>query len=255
MNDFRPPTEHLVSEEEETQTMSPPADAVAVPADAIPVDQEEEVETEEVVEQPTEPPTELLKPREERQADYDAKLNEQYQNLFGTKAVENANESKAKLERLQKEQSDYDKEQSERRKRKQNEELINSESYKKQLEKGGYITKQFDYKHVEITHPDGRVESHPYSEINKHYGDVDEYVKRWRGKAKIVDKTPPEEKEQVTALDPKPENFLEAFKSGKIVLDIRMHLKPNNVVRNHGTGIRIHENDIPLLYAKKRSLL
>lgn len=28
MNDFRPPTEHLVSEEEETQTMSPPADAV-----------------------------------------------------------------------------------------------------------------------------------------------------------------------------------------------------------------------------------
>ena len=202
MNDFRPPTEHLVSEEEETQTMSPPADAVAVPADAIPVDQEEEVETEEVVEQPTQPPTEPLKPREERQADYDAKLNEQYQNLFGTKAVENANESKAKLERLQKEQSDYDKEQSERRKRKQNEELINSESYKKQLEKGGYITKQFDYKHVEITHPDGRVESHPYSEINKHYGDVDEYVKRWRGKAKIVDKTPPEEKEQVTALDP-----------------------------------------------------
>lgn len=55
--------------------------------------------------------------------------------------------------------------------------------------------------------------------------------------------------------DPKPENFLEAFESGKIVLDVRMHLKPNDTVRNHGTGIRIHESDLPILYAKKRSLI
>jgi len=55
--------------------------------------------------------------------------------------------------------------------------------------------------------------------------------------------------------DPQPENFLDAFKNGKVVIDIRMHLKPNNSVRNHGTGIRIYENDIPLLYAKKCTLI
>lgn len=55
--------------------------------------------------------------------------------------------------------------------------------------------------------------------------------------------------------NPNPDNFLVAFKNGKIVIDIRMHLKSNNIVRNHGTGIRIKENDIPLLYAKRRSLI
>ena len=55
--------------------------------------------------------------------------------------------------------------------------------------------------------------------------------------------------------NPKPQNFLDAFKRGSIVIDIRMHLKPNNVVRNHGTGIRIHEIDIPQLYATRRNLL
>lgn len=55
--------------------------------------------------------------------------------------------------------------------------------------------------------------------------------------------------------EPKPDNFLEAFTNGCIVIDIRMHLKPNDTVRNHGTGIRIRENDIPLLYARKQTLL
>ena len=55
--------------------------------------------------------------------------------------------------------------------------------------------------------------------------------------------------------DPKPQNFLKAFKEGKIVIDIRMHLKPSGTVRNHGTGIRIMENNIPLLYATKQVIL
>ena len=55
--------------------------------------------------------------------------------------------------------------------------------------------------------------------------------------------------------DPQPESFLEAFKNGKVVIDVRMYLRPNNSVRNHGTAIRIYENDIPLLYTKKRTLL
>jgi hypothetical protein len=55
--------------------------------------------------------------------------------------------------------------------------------------------------------------------------------------------------------DPKPQNFIEAFKKGSIVIDIRMHLKPNEMVRNHGTGFRIREIDIPLLYATRRNLI
>jgi len=55
--------------------------------------------------------------------------------------------------------------------------------------------------------------------------------------------------------DPKPQNFIESFKKGSIVIDIRMHLKPNKTVRNHGTGFRIREIDIPLLYATRRNLI
>jgi len=55
--------------------------------------------------------------------------------------------------------------------------------------------------------------------------------------------------------DPKAENFIDAFKKGKVVIDLRMHLKPNGVVRNHGTGIRIEEKDMILLYNKKRILM
>jgi len=55
--------------------------------------------------------------------------------------------------------------------------------------------------------------------------------------------------------NPKPECFLEAFQKGSVVIDIRMHLNPKNAVRNHGTGIRVRENDIELLYEKKEMLL
>lgn len=55
--------------------------------------------------------------------------------------------------------------------------------------------------------------------------------------------------------EPNPQSFLSAFKNGNVVIDIRMHLKLNNVVRNHGTGIRVAEKDIPLLYSSKEYLL
>lgn len=34
-----------------------------------------------------------------------------------------------------------------------------------------------------------------------------------------------------------------------------MHLRANKTVRNHGTGIRILEKDIPVLFGKKRKLI
>ncbi|MDD1778578.1 MAG: MvaI/BcnI family restriction endonuclease [Candidatus Helarchaeota archaeon] len=55
--------------------------------------------------------------------------------------------------------------------------------------------------------------------------------------------------------NPKPEFFLAAFNKGSVVIDIRMHLKPDNAVRNHGTGIRVRESDMALLYEKKQVLL
>lgn len=55
--------------------------------------------------------------------------------------------------------------------------------------------------------------------------------------------------------EPTPEGFIEAFKDSKIGIDIRMHLRPDKSVRNHGTGIRILEKDIPVLFGKKRKLI
>ena len=54
---------------------------------------------------------------------------------------------------------------------------------------------------------------------------------------------------------PTPEGFIGAFKDSKIGIDIRMHLRPNKTVRNHGTGIRILEKDVPVLFGKRRKLI
>jgi len=49
--------------------------------------------------------------------------------------------------------------------------------------------------------------------------------------------------------------FIEGFNKGKIGIDLRMYLRPNQTVRNHGTGIRIREIDIPDLYLKQKNIL
>lgn len=49
--------------------------------------------------------------------------------------------------------------------------------------------------------------------------------------------------------------FIEAFKKGFIGIDLRMHLKPNNSVRNRGTGFRIKEIHLIELYEKIEPLL
>lgn len=54
---------------------------------------------------------------------------------------------------------------------------------------------------------------------------------------------------------PSPDKFMEAFNKSLIAIDIRMYLKENGAVRNHGTGIRIFEKDIIQLYGKKRGLI
>lgn len=55
--------------------------------------------------------------------------------------------------------------------------------------------------------------------------------------------------------NPTPEKFLEAFERSELMIDIRMHLKPSGGVRNHGTGFRISEKNLMLLYANKKRLI
>ena len=55
--------------------------------------------------------------------------------------------------------------------------------------------------------------------------------------------------------NPTPEKFLEAFEKSELMIDLRMHLKESGGVRNHGTGFRISEKNLMLLYSKKKKLL
>jgi len=61
--------------------------------------------------------------------------------------------------------------------------------------------------------------------------------------------------EAVLLEHPTPEKFLEAFNKSEMLLDLRMHLKESGAVRNHGTGFRISEKNLMLLYSKKKKLL
>jgi len=54
---------------------------------------------------------------------------------------------------------------------------------------------------------------------------------------------------------PEPDNFLDAFEKGLIAIDVRMHLKPTGAVRNHGTGFRIDERNIPNLYKNLKQII
>lgn len=55
--------------------------------------------------------------------------------------------------------------------------------------------------------------------------------------------------------NPTPEKFLEAFEKSELIIDLRMHLKESGGVRNHGTGFRISEKNLILLYSKNKRLI
>jgi hypothetical protein len=61
--------------------------------------------------------------------------------------------------------------------------------------------------------------------------------------------------EAVLLENPTPEKFLDAFNKSEMLLDIRMHLNSKGGVRNHGTGFRISEKNLMLLYEKKKKLI
>ena len=55
--------------------------------------------------------------------------------------------------------------------------------------------------------------------------------------------------------EPSSQTFRNGFLSGKVFIDIRMHLPPDKPVRNHGTGFRVHEHDLPSLFGRIVNLL
>ena len=55
--------------------------------------------------------------------------------------------------------------------------------------------------------------------------------------------------------EPSSKTFRKGFLSNKALIDIRMHLRPNGSVRNHGTGFRVREQDLPDLFGKSQNLL
>ncbi|MEO5357793.1 MAG: MvaI/BcnI family restriction endonuclease [Nitrospirae bacterium YQR-1] len=56
-------------------------------------------------------------------------------------------------------------------------------------------------------------------------------------------------------IEPTAKSFIKALEDSTVCIDIRMHLKESNHIRNHGTAIRIKESDIPLLFEKKETNL
>lgn len=49
--------------------------------------------------------------------------------------------------------------------------------------------------------------------------------------------------------------FIELIKSGIIVWEFRMHIKPTGQVRDHGAGFRIKQNKIHLLYKMSKEII
>ena len=54
--------------------------------------------------------------------------------------------------------------------------------------------------------------------------------------------------------EPSVEAFVEMIETGDVMLELRMHLKPNGSVRNHGSAFRIKQRRIADLYAATRRI-
>ena len=62
-------------------------------------------------------------------------------------------------------------------------------------------------------------------------------------------------KEAYLLTEPDEDNFLDLIKKDIIIVDIRMHLRENRVVRNHGTGFRIDEKFLNLCFSNREKLI
>lgn len=54
---------------------------------------------------------------------------------------------------------------------------------------------------------------------------------------------------------PNEDNLLDLIRQDIIIVDVRMHLKKNKTVRNHGTGFRIDEGFLNLCFSNRERLI
>lgn len=54
--------------------------------------------------------------------------------------------------------------------------------------------------------------------------------------------------------EPSVDSFVRLVEAGAVMLELRMHLKPNGSLRNHGSAFRIKQNRIPDLYRVSRQV-
>ena len=62
-------------------------------------------------------------------------------------------------------------------------------------------------------------------------------------------------KEAYLLTEPNEDNFLDLIKKDIVIVDVRMHLRENRVVRNHGTGFRIDERFLNLCFGSREKLI
>ena len=55
--------------------------------------------------------------------------------------------------------------------------------------------------------------------------------------------------------NPNEDNFLDLIRKDILVIDVRMHLRENGVVRNHGTGFRIEEKFLNFCFETREEIL
>ena len=55
--------------------------------------------------------------------------------------------------------------------------------------------------------------------------------------------------------DPNEDNFLDLIRKGIVIVDVRMHLRHNNSVRNHGTSFRIEERFLNLCFGSREKII
>ena len=62
-------------------------------------------------------------------------------------------------------------------------------------------------------------------------------------------------KEAYLLTEPDEDNFLDLIRKDIVIVDVRMHLRENRVVRNHGTGFRIDERFLNLCFGSREKLI
>jgi hypothetical protein len=94
-----------------------------------------------------------------------------------------------------------------------------------------------------------------YEVVGKFYSKLSRLLLVFADRRKTAEKEEFHYNEAYLLTNPQTRNFLEGFKNSTLGIDLRMHLKENNSVRNRGTGFRMNEIDMISLYNDRKKLI